>query len=102
MRFADLPIRRKLMAMLLLTSGLVLALTCCAFIGYEFVSFRAAAVRNLATLGQVVATNSTAALAFDNPGDATDVLTAMKAEPRIVAAALYDAGLGLQRQIGRA
>lgn len=92
MRFRDLPIRRKLMALLLFTSGAVLILTCIAFVSYEFVSFRAAAVRNLNTVGRVIAANSTAPLAFDNQADAADVLTALKGEPQIVAAALYDAG----------
>ena len=91
MAFKDVPIRRKLMRMLLLTSGVTLVLTCLAFIGYEYVSFRAAATRHLATLGRVLATNSTAALAFDNPDDARQVLAALAGEPQVVVAALYDA-----------
>jgi PAS domain S-box-containing protein len=79
------------MALLLFTSGAVLALTCIAFMSYEFVSFRAAALRNLSTVARVIAANSTAPLAFDNQDDATEVLTALKGEPQIVAAALYDA-----------
>lgn len=90
MAFADLPIRRKLMAILLLITGATLTLTCLAFIGYEYVSFRTAAVRNLATLGRIVANNSTAALAFDNRDDAQQVLAALRAEPHVVAAGLYD------------
>jgi PAS domain S-box-containing protein len=86
----NLPIRRKLMAILLLTSGSVLLLTCLSFITYEFVSFRRNMVSNIATLSNVVATNSTAALAFDNQSDAREILTALKADPHIVAAALYD------------
>jgi len=88
--FKDYPIRRKLMTLLLLTTGVALTLTCLAFIGYEYVSFRTAAARNLATLGRLVANNSTAALAFDNRDDAQQVLAALKAEPHVVAAALYD------------
>jgi len=90
MAFKDLPIRNKLMAILLLITGAALILTCLAFIGYEYFSFRSAAKSNLATLGRIIATNSTAALAFDNPDDAQQVLSALKAEPHIVAAGLYD------------
>src|SRR5215471_12506224 len=90
MAFKDLPIRGKLMAILLLITGAALTLTCLAFIGYEYVSFRQAATNNLRTLGRIVATNSTAALAFDNRDDAEQVLVALKAEPNIVAAGLYD------------
>ena len=91
MPLRDLPIRRKLMTILLLITGATLTLTCLAFIGYEYVSFRTAATHNLATLGRIVANNSTAALAFDNRDDAQQVLAALRAEPHVVAAGLYDA-----------
>ncbi len=42
-------------------------------------------------MSQAIASNSTAALAFDNADDAAAVLAAFKADPHIVAAALYDA-----------
>jgi signal transduction histidine kinase/CheY-like chemotaxis protein len=82
-------IRRSLILMLLLTTGIVVVLTTAAFSVYEFVAARQLAARNLATLAQVIATNSTAALAFDNPDDARRVLAAIKAEPHVRAAALY-------------
>jgi PAS domain S-box-containing protein len=91
MAFKDLPIRSKLMTILLAITGAALTLTCLAFIAYEYVSFRHAATNNLRTLGQIIATNSTAALAFDNRSDAQEVLAALKAEPHVVAAGLYDA-----------
>jgi len=78
------------MTVILLTSGAVLLLTCGTFLGYELVTFRQTMVRNLSTLAQVVAANSTAALAFDNRTDATEVLSALSAERHIVAAGLYD------------
>jgi PAS domain S-box-containing protein len=91
MPLRNTPIRRKLMTIMLFTTGLVLLPTCAAFLGYELLTYRAAAVRELSTLGQIVAANSTAALAFRNPDDAREVLAALKAEPRILAATLYDA-----------
>ena len=90
MHFRDRPIRRKLNTMILLTSGLVLLLTCTTFLAYELLTFRQAAVRELSTLGQIVGANSTAALAFDNPKDAQEILGALKAERHVVTAALYD------------
>src|SRR5215213_7715807 len=84
------PIRRKLMTMVLLTSGAVLLVSTVASFAYEYVTYRQSAVRNLTTLGSIIATNSTAALAFDNAEDAYGILMALKAEPHIVAAALYD------------
>ena len=61
MRFRHTPIRRKLMTIILVTSGAVLLFTCSAFFAYEFVTFRTWSVRNLATLGEIIAANSTAA-----------------------------------------
>ncbi len=90
MAFRDAPIRRKLMTMLLSTSGAVLLLTCAAFIGSEFLTYRSKKISDLATLGEIFAAQSTSALAFDNQRDATENLASLRAEPHIVAACLYD------------
>ncbi len=68
--FRDTPIQRKLMTMILVTSGVVLLLTCAAFVGYELLTYRRAAVQQLATLGEVIAAESTGAVAFENQRDA--------------------------------
>jgi signal transduction histidine kinase/HAMP domain-containing protein len=91
MPLKNVAIRRKLMIMLLITSGAVLAVTCAAFIGYQYQGYRAAARHNLATLADVIASNSTAAVAFDNTADETDVLAALRADKRVTRAAVYDA-----------
>ncbi|HEV7138985.1 MAG TPA: response regulator [Steroidobacteraceae bacterium] len=91
MPLRNLPIRRKLMAMLLVTTGAVLAVTCAAFIAYQYVAYRGAARHTVQTLGDVIASNSTAAVAFDNATDETDVLAALHAERRVIGAAVYDA-----------
>jgi signal transduction histidine kinase len=78
------------MAMLRLTSGVVVVLTCTAFLAYEFLTFRETTRTNLSTLGRIIAANTTASLAFLNESDATEVLSALRAEPHIVAAGLYD------------
>ncbi|HEY0747783.1 MAG TPA: ATP-binding protein [Steroidobacteraceae bacterium] len=85
------PIRRTLMQMILLSSGAALLVTSSAFCAYEFLTFRQSSIRQLQILSQAIATNSTAALAFENTEDAAGVLSAFKADPHIVAAALYDA-----------
>jgi len=78
------------MTMILLTSGAVLLLTSASFVAHEFLTFRYSTMRSLSTLGQVIATNSTAALAFDNAKDAAEILTALRAEPHVVSAGLYN------------
>src|SRR5690606_21163959 len=61
-----------------------------AFLTYEFLSFRRATLRQLTTLGEILAANSTAALAFQDQRDANEILSALKAERHIVLGALYD------------
>ncbi|MBI3851824.1 MAG: HAMP domain-containing protein [Verrucomicrobia bacterium] len=90
MLLQDMPIRRKLMLIILLTSVAVLLLMRSVFFVYEFLTFRQTTLRQLSTVGEVIAANSTAALAFDNQDDAKEILAALKAERHIVAAALYD------------
>src|SRR3984885_960457 len=85
------PIRRTLMRMIFLSVGAVLAVTTTAFCAYEFLTFRQSSIQQLQILSRAIASNSTAALAFDNADDAAAVLAAFKADPHIVAAALYDA-----------
>jgi len=90
MAFKDTPIQRKLMLIILLISVVVMLLMRGAFFTYEFLTFRHATVRQLSTLGAIIADNSTAALAFQNQDDAQEILAALKAERHIVAASLYD------------
>src|SRR5437773_9277871 len=91
MRLKGNTIQQKLVRIVLLISGSVLLLACTTILAYEFVTFRQTTIQQASTLGQIIATNSTAALAFDNSDDATEVLSAVKAEEHIVAAGVYDA-----------
>lgn len=88
--FNDAPISRKLAVSILLTSVVVMLLMQVAFFTFDLLDLRDATNRQLSILGQIIATNSTAALAFANPQDAEETLNALKAERHIVAAAIYD------------
>ncbi len=90
MLFKNLPIRKKLLRIVFLINGIVLLVAGMAFFGNEFYSFRETTVEKLSTIGKIIAANSTAALAFDSPDDAREILAALKAEPHIVAACIYD------------
>jgi PAS domain S-box-containing protein len=83
-------IKRKLMRLVLVTSGVVLLLTCVSFFAYEAVTFRETSKNQLSTLGKIISDNSTAALAFESVEDAHEILQALKAEEHIVSACLYD------------
>ena len=89
MSLRDWPIKQKLTALLLLVSSLVLLLTSAAFVSYEVLAIRRTTLKNLSTLGRVIAANSTASLAFANQADAREILSALRAEPHVVAAGLY-------------
>lgn len=77
------------MRIILLISVVVAFLTCGILFLYDTITFRERAVRQVSSMGGIVAANSTAALAFDNSDDATAVLEALAAEPNLRAAALY-------------
>lgn len=82
-------IRYKLTRMNLLATAAVLLFTCASFFAYEWLTYRRTAVRTLTTLGEVISTNSTAALAFDNPEAVGEILGALRAEPDVAAAVIY-------------
>jgi signal transduction histidine kinase/ActR/RegA family two-component response regulator len=86
----DLPIKRKLMVVILLTSSFALLLMGSALIIYERMTFRHALASNMNVLAQIIGANSTAALAFDDAKSAREILAALLAENQVRAAAIYD------------
>jgi len=85
-----MSIQRKLMLSIFLTSMAAMLLMRGILLVMEFADFKTATVRELTMLGEVIATNSSAALDFDNADDATQVLHALTAESHITVAVLYD------------
>src|SRR5438552_2427762 len=86
----NIPIKRKLMLVILLTSGFAILLMGTALITYELVTFRSALTNNIEVLAQIIGSNSTATLAFDDRENAKEILRALAAENQITAAAIYD------------
>lgn len=74
----------------MLICGIVVLITCAIFFLYDFYSFRESTLQNISTSGQIIANNSTAALAFQSKDDAQEILSALKADPHIIAASIYD------------
>ncbi len=83
-------IGRKLMQGILLTSGAVLLLTFASYFLYEVYSYREETTRELRILGDVLAFNSTAALAFNSDTEADNILSSLNAGKYISYACLYD------------
>src|SRR5438045_490719 len=86
----DVPIKRKLMLVILLTSGFAILLLGSQLITYELVTFRSALTNNIEVLAQIIGSNSTATLAFADRENANQILRALAAENQITAAAIYD------------
>ncbi|HAV63730.1 MAG TPA: hypothetical protein DCY13_15355 [Verrucomicrobiales bacterium] len=87
----DIPIRRKLLWVTLITCGAALALACTALFWFQSLNFRRSFVAELRSLGAVVAQNSAAPLAFDDSKSAEEVLSALRVRPHIISAAVIDA-----------
>ena len=83
-------IQKRVRAVILLASVTVVFVTAAAFVSYEAIDFRAQSLRNLSTLAAIVAGDSAARLAFDNKAVAEEILAALKVEPDIEAAILFD------------
>jgi PAS domain S-box-containing protein len=89
--FRDLPIRRKLALISVVTTAVALTLACGAFVSYEQIAFRRMMTRNVSISAQMIAFNSASALSFDDARSAEQTLKALAAQPHIVAACVYDA-----------
>lgn len=83
-------IQNKIMSAILFTCTVVLLLMSSAYFLFEYVSYKRTVKANLSTLGAIVASNSSAALAFDSRTDAREILNALKGNPHVVSAGLYD------------
>jgi PAS domain S-box-containing protein len=90
-----MTLQRRLMRAALLTSGLALLLTLVGFVAAQLITLRESTVKHLASLGNVIAANSSAALAFQDAEAAREILAALRADPNVVAAELYDQTGGL-------
>ena len=87
--FRDLSIKLKLTSIMMLISIVALLLSCALFIIYDQIFSRRAMVQELSSLAQIVGSNSTAALTFNDQNSATEILSALSARPNIRSACLY-------------
>ncbi|HYP17947.1 MAG TPA: PAS domain S-box protein, partial [Opitutus sp.] len=76
--------------MILLTSLVVLGVTSVLLLSYELYSYKQTTRRSLTTIADIIASNSTAVLIYDDQKLATEILNGLRAERDIAVAALYD------------
>jgi signal transduction histidine kinase/CheY-like chemotaxis protein len=87
--FRQTTIKRKLIALIMLTSSIALLVAFAFMIGSDYLTFRSGMVRDLRTLAAVVGTNGSSALDFDDEEFALKTLAALAATPNITTAAIY-------------
>ena len=98
--FRDLPIRRKLIVILMLTSGVALLLACTAFVVYDRVESQQGITRSLTALAEVIAKTSASALAFGDSEAVQEALSGLGDGRNIVFARIYKADGGVFAQFG--
>ena len=89
LRFNDRPISQKLVIITMVTTTAALVLAGLGIVISDSLLFRRYLERDLSTLARIVADNSTAALAFDDPASARQTLGALRARTQIHVACIY-------------
>ncbi len=90
MPFQDLPIKRKLRTVILLTSFVVLILTTAVFVIFDTVTYRRLLLRDLSTTASLLTEHGAPAVVAGDSKEAQVLLAALRADPGVVAAAFYD------------
>ncbi len=91
MRFLqNIPIKRKLTIITMLTSGVALLLACIAFVTYEQITFRHTMASELSVLTDLLDDNVAPGLTFNDPKSIETTLNSLNAHTHILAAAVYD------------
>jgi signal transduction histidine kinase len=100
-KFRNLRIEQKLMVIIMLTSSAALVLAGFGIVISNSMLFREYLKRDLSALARIIADNSTAALAFDDPVSAAETLGALRAKPHVVNACIYRANGTMLAQYAR-
>lgn len=87
---SGLPIRHRLQALIVLTTGLSLAMACAVFIAFEWRSSLQLEKDAALAIGRISADANSANLAFQSTEQAQKSMAAFHAEPDVLSAALYD------------
>ncbi len=88
-RFQRISLKKKFFLILILTSSLSLLFACSALVINDILQIRDSLVQKLTDQAGLVGENSSAALVFDDPKSAKEILEAFKHQPSILQAILY-------------
>jgi signal transduction histidine kinase/ActR/RegA family two-component response regulator len=98
-RLHSLPLRRKLMLVILLTCSAVLVLALAALFVLQSISIKSNFIRDTSALGRIIAHNSAAAVAFDDREAAAQTLSSLEDRSDIEGACLVLASGGHVTQL---
>src|SRR6266566_3964319 len=89
MQWRNLSLQHKLTLLTAATTTVALVISAAGFLIYDLISFRRLLAKDLTTQAQIVASNSTAALVFQDDRAAAEILSALTVKEAIVCAAIY-------------
>jgi PAS domain S-box-containing protein len=88
--FASRTIKQKLMLIIMITCSVGLLLASAAILFFEVRGFKQVLRQNTEVMAQVIGANSEAPLTFKDKDAARDTLSALKAEPNVLFACVYN------------
>jgi PAS domain S-box-containing protein len=89
--FRDIPIRQKLLVITMLTTTAALLLSGVGVVLSDSFLLRSYLQRDLTSLARIIADSSTAALTFEDPHAAAEILSTLRARPHLEAACILRA-----------
>jgi len=101
MSFRDRPIKEKLVMIIMITTAVALVVTGVGIVLTDTVLFRDFLGRDLSTLARIIADNSTAAIAFNDPDTAQETLGSLRERSHVVGSCLYRADGSLLARYSR-
>ena len=85
-----LRLKTKLTAMMVLVSTITLLTALSGSKLFDILSLRRQAAQQVATIAEIIADNSTAAILFNEPGDAQEILAGLRKNSSITRACIYN------------
>jgi signal transduction histidine kinase/CheY-like chemotaxis protein len=87
--FTRQPLAHKLTAVVLMVSGVTLAVACAVLLMYDYSASRLRLVREVTTLADVIGANSTGALAFGDAKAGEETLRSASVDEHVISARLF-------------
>ena len=87
----NLSIERKIQGVIMLAASVAPVLTIGMFLAWNFVVFRDNMRNDQLALALIVGGRSSAAMSFNDPKAASEILEALRAKPHLIAAGIYAA-----------